>query len=288
MPALLSILLAALLISGCTHSAASKQSEAMVRQQVIQVREFETTDTAVSGLEHPADIYGRKVAEMIAQTLTDEGMKASLIGGDTPPTGTLVVEGRVLAIEGGNRALRWVSGGFGAGAVEVSVEGRAVDANGKTIGEFHAEDSGKGGFYGGNGDSILDECLETVASDSAMRIINGDYNGRASGNSAAQPVARSFNSAAASAMNKIVVTPGDIAGGRYDILGQVEWPPKGQEPHEGAPCDPSRIRMAAFDQFGESVSAVIGFHTWDVNGLTRCGGAAVHFTQTPDKPAATH
>lgn len=88
--------------------------------------------------------------------------------------------------------------------------------------------------------------------------------------------------------SSIVVTPSDLSGRRYTILGNVEWPQAGYMVYrpllgEYAPCDPWRIREEAVRLHGNRVDAVIGFQRWSDGREEKCSGTAVEFVDEPAK-----
>lgn len=83
--------------------------------------------------------------------------------------------------------------------------------------------------------------------------------------------------AAQTKRDSVVVTPGDLSSQKYRILGPVEWPGQGNVTLFGSPCEPNRLRQAAIEKYGSSVSAVIGYTQWKDGGQVRCGGTAVTF-----------
>lgn len=77
---------------------------------------------------------------------------------------------------------------------------------------------------------------------------------------------------AQAAQDTVIVTPGDISGRQYRILGPVEWPGQGNIALFGSGCDPNRLRREAVEKFGSQVGAVIGYTQWKDGQQMRCGG----------------
>jgi hypothetical protein len=78
------------------------------------------------------------------------------------------------------------------------------------------------------------------------------------------------------AASSIIVTPGDI-NRQYDILGTIQWPGAGYRMAFGTPCTPEILREEAFTRWGYSVSAIIGYTSWNDSGQIQCSGTAVRF-----------
>jgi len=267
-------------LSACARSAVQPdvpENEAWIMRQSVQVREFDTSRTLATGLEQPVAPFGMKVAESIAESLRSNEVRATAIRSSVPvDPSAVVVEGRILAIDSGSRALRWAVG-MGAGAVVVSIEGRVTAPDRPLVGEFNCTSTGRFGFVGGNTNEMLEENTINVSEDAAYRVFIGEYNGRAETSDPAVPVAPEAVTPPDEEASRIMVAPGDMFGGRYRVLGQVEWPEKGVI--TTLPCDPDRIRQEAASRFGNDVDAVIGFHSWQDGDQQRCGGTAVKATQ---------
>lgn len=85
---------------------------------------------------------------------------------------------------------------------------------------------------------------------------------------------------------EILVTPSDLSGVAYEILGPVEstgtvnYNPMTALLHSGhrsygVVCTPDNIRKAALQRYGSRVYAVIGFISTPMPGGFRCSGTAV-------------
>ena len=96
--------------------------------------------------------------------------------------------------------------------------------------------------------------------------------------------------ASQASFNSIIVTPGDLSGQRYAVLGAVEWPGSGMMTLLGTPCTPDTLKREAIQRWGSRVHAIIGYHEWR-EGQVRCGGTAIEFysqaAQVPSQPAST-
>jgi hypothetical protein len=92
--------------------------------------------------------------------------------------------------------------------------------------------------------------------------------------------------AVSQASSAIVVTPGDI-NRQYDILGTIQWPGVGYRTLFSTPCTPEKLREEAFARWGYSVSAVIGYTSWNDGGQIQCSGTAIRFSGTSSIPRDT-
>jgi len=80
-------------------------------------------------------------------------------------------------------------------------------------------------------------------------------------------------------MDSIIVTPGDLTGRQYTIVGSVDYPGRGKVVVSlvgPTTCGPDDARRAAVEQYG-NVDAIIGFTQWRDGTTPHCGGTAVRF-----------
>jgi hypothetical protein len=80
-------------------------------------------------------------------------------------------------------------------------------------------------------------------------------------------------------MDSIIVTPGDLTGRQYTIVGSVDYPGRGKVVMSlvgPTTCGPDDARRAAAEQYG-NVDAIIGFTQWRDGTTPHCGGTAVRF-----------
>jgi len=163
-------LLVLVLLLGCAAAATKVGPSSPVNALRVQVREFDLRGAYITDWVGSTDTYGFLVAERIARGLQERGVDAHATAMDA----AVVAEGKVVTIDGGSRALRyWVS--FGAGATRFAVDGRAVKADGRTLGEFADERRSGVGFFGGEYDLLLKKCAGAVGEDVAEMIVTGDY-----------------------------------------------------------------------------------------------------------------
>lgn len=90
----------------------------------------------------------------------------------------------------------------------------------------------------------------------------------------------------------IIVTPADLSGQKYEVLGPVEATtgqrfslvPGDNFGRSVSECGPNQIRAATWEKYGGRAGAVIGFTQWRVGSEPRCGGTAVRLI-LPDDPS---
>jgi len=165
-----------LFVSGCRSGSqpVKPTTQAAPVTGTVYVREFNQTGTKVASFEAPTTGFGLEVAQKIADHLREGGVQAEVIARNAPvPSGT-VVDGDVTLIDGGSRAARYWAG-FGAGATRFAVVGKVVDASGKTIGEFADERRSGFGLFGGDSESLMHKCVDSVGADVATMVSSGQY-----------------------------------------------------------------------------------------------------------------
>jgi hypothetical protein len=162
----------------CTTPAQRSHGD-LVRSQSIQVRPFTTDEAFSSRTDIPLAAIGRRMAEDIAKELRGEGVRAEVLKSGALATAPMVIEGEFTTIDGGNQAVRWLAAGpiTGAGKAKLAAQGRVVNSEGATIGEFHVSDTARGGFFGGDATGVVEDCIETLGTEVALRVIQGDFNG---------------------------------------------------------------------------------------------------------------
>ena len=175
------IVVAAMLVTaltGCGASSHPKPATTGVTSGKVVVQEFDMTETVVASYNAPTSGFGVQIAESVAAQLGRRGLEAETIPQGSPqntaPVEGLRVEGRIMRVDGGSRAARYLVG-FGAGSAGVAAAGRVVDGNGTTIGEFSASRTASIGVFGGNTVAIVRKCTEAVARDIASMIVTGQY-----------------------------------------------------------------------------------------------------------------
>ena len=174
------------LIAGCTPAVKHLVPGSPLDGQKVEVQEFAVKGAAVSNYDAPTDTLGMEVAQKIAKLLREGGVDARAIPSGGPPMAKIIVEGQVTEIDGGSRALRWISsgggvfggGGFGAGSARFAVRGKVRRADGEVLRVFADERWSEPGFFGyifgGDTETIMHECVDTVALDIANIITTGD------------------------------------------------------------------------------------------------------------------
>jgi hypothetical protein len=94
--------------------------------------------------------------------------------------------------------------------------------------------------------------------------------------------------AAQAEQDRVIVTPADLSGQKYRLLGPVEWPGQGNIALFGSPCEPHRLRAEAIEKYGSRVDAVIGYTQWRDGQQMRCAGTAVEFENPGSSSVADH
>ncbi len=119
--------------------------------------------------------YGLEFAQALAKHLNENGFDADAVpnGAPVPPNVTLV-QGDVVKIDGGSRALRYTVG-FGAGATEFRVRGKVVGKVGENVGQFETSRRAGIGAFGGDTETLMHRCVESVAEDVASMVASGKY-----------------------------------------------------------------------------------------------------------------
>lgn len=171
------LLLAVLLFApGCSRTVVQEEPEPPPSPnegvKLVQVNLFDTTEVVGR-----SDVDPEKVASAIARSmvtmLREYGMKGKLTTNATPTPDTVTVTGRLVELDGGNRAARAFAPG--AGAARVAVEGEAYRGD-KLLGKFSAvSKSGYGFFFGGNSDNLIDNCAVHVGEVVAQMVETGEY-----------------------------------------------------------------------------------------------------------------
>jgi hypothetical protein len=162
---------------GCAARKTTPGADPPSRWQSAEVVPFQTSTGTVVGLDGPAEPYGRELASKIAEALTGEGIPATVVATPSPNPGKLIVEGRFLELDAGNRAARWAAGIFGAGAVRIAVEGRASGDQLPSPAFFNVSDKGRFGAFGGDWREIVNDCFEIIAADIASMVASREFDG---------------------------------------------------------------------------------------------------------------
>lgn len=139
----------------------------------VSVLEF-TQDGAQVSYGESTDAFGLTVASEIASALRKRGHDAEAVPRGGAPDGDVLVKGRILRIDGGNRATRYLVG-FGAGAAKLGVEGEVERADGASLGSFSHERWAGMGVFGGATAALMAKCQRAVSHDVAEMIATGQY-----------------------------------------------------------------------------------------------------------------
>jgi hypothetical protein len=170
------LVLGLLSAAGCAPALKPITPTSPVAGLTVQVREFDVlADPSVP--DRPPQEVGASVAQRIVDALRQAGVDARWATAGPAETG-LVLEGQVTHSSRGNRALRYLGGIWSderAGAARFAVKGRALRSDGSTAGEFSASRRAGFGLFGGNGDTLLNNCIDAVADDVADMVITGQY-----------------------------------------------------------------------------------------------------------------
>jgi len=210
--------------------------------------------------------------------MRNEKLDASVLAPGERPSAGIVIEPHLVLLDAGGPG----RGALGIPGVRVAMEGRSLASDGRLLGEFHAADSSHGGAPSGRA-ILIDECAFNVGTDVAFMVLTGDYNGIDPGLSAAARKDQQAAEHAAAQAQKIALTP-DEGSARYEVLGLVEFPPKGS-PHESSvPCEPAELRAVVYAKYGDAASAVILYRTWEDAGQRRCSGTVVKYSQGAAAP----
>ena len=163
-------------VGGCAPSLKHITPTSRVAGLTVRVRKFDLVADP-SAPDRPLQQTGASVAQRIVDALREAGVDARLAT-DAPAGTDLVLEGQVTQSNRGNRGLRYLGGAWSderAGAARFAVKGRALRSDGSTVGEFSASRRAGFGLFGGNGDTLLNNCIDAVAYDVADMVITGQY-----------------------------------------------------------------------------------------------------------------
>jgi hypothetical protein len=141
----------------------------------VLVREFEMTGTKIENYDAATSGYGLEFAQALAKNLREKGFQADAVPhGAAVPKGVMTVQGKVLRIDGGSRALRYTVS-FGAGAAEFGVQGNVVGSVNEAVGQFATSRRAGVGAFGGDTETLMHRCVESTADDVADMVATGRY-----------------------------------------------------------------------------------------------------------------
>jgi len=135
---------------------------------LIEVKEFELT---VPVIRYEADDrwLSVAVAQHMVRHLRASGRRAVIAASDAPNRGELIVRGRVVNADGGDKNLRrWV--GMGAGPTLFGVSGEIVLPSGEVVGRFADERRSTAGL---SSIVTMERCVDSVAEDIVRQIVAG-------------------------------------------------------------------------------------------------------------------
>ncbi len=140
----------------------------------VLVRNFDTSKAKAQGVDASIAYLGHQVPESIRQNLEWWEFEAVMARDPSPGPGVLIVEGRIVSVNGGSRAARWAAGPF-AGSVELAVEVRVVGDDGLVLAAFESAHSNSGGFFGGSTEGHLETLVSWIGAEVAETIAEGSY-----------------------------------------------------------------------------------------------------------------
>jgi len=164
------MLAALVILGGCGPSLQRVAVGSAASGLKVAVREFSMTyQTPMAHTPFPSTqgSFGQR----LIKTLRQGGVDAELAPEATAHSDVLI-EGEITWLSRGNRGLRYLGVD---GAARFTVQGRALRADGTVLGEFGANRHADFGLFGGNSDTLLNNCIEAVAIDVANMVILGEY-----------------------------------------------------------------------------------------------------------------
>ena len=136
----------------------------------IVVEPFKTADVKMPEKKDNSYEPVTNVLSSVTETLVS-GLKAntdrnvSIAEKATSSADTLIIRGKVIEINPGSRAARYLAG-FGAGAAGAKIEGEIVDARtGEVLAKFTQERRSGAGAAGGGYEDLLNRDLKTIGGD---------------------------------------------------------------------------------------------------------------------------
>lgn len=132
-----SVRIALLLLWSCSAVKPIERTHPL-HDSLVEVREFDMSGAYVTDWVGPTDGYGVLVAEEISKRLRVRGVSSRPTRAREAAQGDVIVEGKILLVDGGSRALRyWI--GWGAGSALCAVEGKVSRPDGEILGTFSTE-----------------------------------------------------------------------------------------------------------------------------------------------------
>ena len=169
------LLLAAVLIAGCSRSAVKEEEPPNPNEGVklVQVNVFDTSEVANDTDVNP-DQAARSIAQSTVNTLREfYDMRGKLTQNAAPTPDTVTLNGKLVRIHGGSRAARTFAPG--SSPTVVTVEGEAYRGD-QLLGNFRATAKGRWGFwFGGSSAALADDCVKYLGEVIAEMVANGEY-----------------------------------------------------------------------------------------------------------------
>lgn len=150
-PVAASLVLAAALLAACASGTTTVlEPAARGAQAPAETLRLVSVEDSVPGHQE----FKQAFAAELRERLIDDGRFSE--GGD------LIVEYRVVQLDEGSRALRYVVG-FGAGKGALIIEVRYLNAEGEELGRIHVGGEISGGLFGGGFSAAVDEAAREAA-----------------------------------------------------------------------------------------------------------------------------
>ena len=168
----LGVVITLAVLAGCGPSLTRVTPTSPVSGLTVEVGEFGYQPWR--GAESAGPLAEGGLAQRIAAALRDAGVK--VVEQDSDLAADVLLEGQISQITRGNRGSRWAGAYAGSrGAAQFAVEGQALRADGTVIGKFSASRSADFGLFGGNSDTLLENCVEAVVYDISNMLVTGRY-----------------------------------------------------------------------------------------------------------------
>jgi hypothetical protein len=167
---LIAIVIFVLLIAGCAGSRGAVYSSLFDHGDIsLSIREFSKEGAKIDYTGNPI-MFEYVLAAKIEKNLKKKFVEVKTISPKDIPASDLLLEGRFVTINEGNRGLRYTVG-FGAGKTTLAVEGRLMRVKDKKVLiEFEHKKHAWKGAFGGSGEDLLNDNIEDMAEEIAEFI----------------------------------------------------------------------------------------------------------------------